>query len=555
MKELNMKWMITMAAAFMLAACDTDVNHNIPAVDAPVLVSTTPASDGTVKVGMNTIEITYDKNVFFAAEDLSKITLTGGTLISADVYGSSKVLVIKANLPERGTTYTLSIPAGVVLGPNQMPAPAVTISFSTVALNKSLVNTSATSQAQKVYAYLLENFEKKSISAMMANVAWNTEEAEKVFKATGKYPAINCFDYVHLPYSGENWIDYGDISPVKNWWEAGGLVAAMWHWNVPVKEVKSYSTEVWKGDQIMPADWSGYVQMTDDAAKAIFAEAQVGDKIKVTVKDVASGAQGSFKNGGWTEIASGTDYFDISGDYELTITEDILASLKSGGLIISGHDYTATGVYLTGGSAASAYAFYKDDTDFDATNALTEGTWENAVFTADLAKVAGYLKLLQNANIPVLWRPFHEAAGGWFWWGKDAASFKQLWVAMFNYFKSQGLNNLIWVWTSQTNDDDWYPGDAYVDIVSCDIYEKGTTDCVAEYTKLTQAYPDKIIALSECGSVSNMSEQWSAGAYWSWFMPWYGNTGTGQPHADELWWKNAMGQSSVITRDQLPSMK
>ena len=42
----------------------------------------------------------------------------------------------------------------------------------------------------------------------------------------------------------------------------------------------------------------------------------------------------------------------------------------------------------------------------------------------------------------VLWRPFHEAAGGWFWWGKDAASFKSLWIAMFNYFKTEGLDKM-----------------------------------------------------------------------------------------------------------------
>ena len=45
----------------------------------------------------------------------------------------------------------------------------------------------------------------------------------------------------------------------------------------------------------MPGDWSGDVQMTDDAAKAVFADAQVGQVIRVAVKDVAAGAQGSFK--------------------------------------------------------------------------------------------------------------------------------------------------------------------------------------------------------------------------------------------------------------------
>ena len=36
---------------------------------------------------------------------------------------------------------------------------------------------------------------------------------------------------------------------------------------------------------------------------------------------------------------------------------------------------------------------------------------------------------------------------------------------MFETFKSKGINNLIWVWTTETNDDTWYPGDEYVDII------------------------------------------------------------------------------------------
>ena len=312
----------------------------------------------------------------------------------------------------------------------------------------------------------------------------------------------------------------------------------------------------------MPGEWSGNVQMTDDVAKAVFADAQVGQVIRVAVKDVAEGAQGSFKNSGWSEIASGTDYFDISGDYTLVITEDILKSLQEGGLIIGGHDYTAVAVYLESNGTAldpnKDYAFYKADTEFDAANATVEGTWENKVFTEDLKNTAAYLKLLRDADIPILWRPFHEAAGGWFWWGKDAVSFKSLWIAMFNYFKAEGLDNLIWVWTTEGNDADWYPGDQYVDIVGRDIYNKETADCVSEYTSIAGNYGNKIVSLSECGTVGLISEQWASGARWSWFMPWYDGTNEdGSPvvHADEAWWKDAMNQEFVVSRDELPSME
>lgn len=565
MKKLNIKWMLSLIAAFTFASCDTDVDHDIPAVDAPVLVSTTPESGAAkVKTGEITIEVKYDKNIFFATDNLSEIKFTGGELISADVLGASNILTVKVNVPGRETACSLSIPEGIVTGPNQMPAPAVSVQFSTVALDKTLV-AATSAKAVKLYNYLLDNFETKTLSAMMANVAWNTEMSEKVYGWTGKYPAINCFDYVHLPASvaGADWINYGDITPVKDWSDKGGIVAAMWHWNVPKKVVgEASSTRIWEGETVMPGDWSGNVQMTDDAAKAVFADAQVGQVIRVAVKDVAAGAQGSFKNSGWSEIASGTDYFDISGDYTLVITEDVLKSLQEGGLIIGGHDYTAVAVYLENNGTAldpnKDYAFYKADTEFDAANATVEGTWENKVFTEDLKNAAAYLKLLRDADIPVLWRPFHEAAGGWFWWGKDAASFKSLWIAMFNYFKTEGLDNLIWVWTTEGNDSDWYPGDQYVDIVGRDIYNKETADCVSEYTSIAENYGNKIVSLSECGTVGLISEQWASGARWSWFMPWYDGTNEdGSPvvHADEAWWKDAMSQEFVVSREELPSME
>lgn len=565
MKKLNIKWMLSLIAAFTFASCDTDVDHDIPAVDAPVLVSTTPESGAAkVKTGEITIEVKYDKNIFFATDNLSEIKFTGGELISADVLGASNILTVKVNVPGRETACSLSIPEGIVTGPNQMPAPAVSVQFSTVALDKTLV-AATSAKAVKLYNYLLDNFETKTLSAMMANVAWNTEMSEKVYGWTGKYPAINCFDYVHLPASvaGADWINYGDITPVKDWSDKGGIVAAMWHWNVPKKAVgEASSTRIWEGETVMPGDWSGNVQMTDDAAKAVFADAQVGQVIRVAVKDVAAGAQGSFKNSGWSEIASGTDYFDISGDYTLVITEDVLKSLQEGGLIIGGHDYTAVAVYLENNGTAldpnKDYAFYKADTEFDATNATVEGTWENKVFTEDLKNAAAYLKLLRDADIPVLWRPFHEAAGGWFWWGKDAASFKSLWIAMFNYFKTEGLDNLIWVWTTEGNDADWYPGDQYVDIVGRDVYNKETADCVSEYTSIAGNYGNKIVSLSECGTVGLISEQWASGARWSWFMPWYDGTNEdGSPvvHADEAWWKDAMSQEFVVSREELPSME
>ena len=102
-----------------------------------------------------------------------------------------------------------------------------------VDIDDELVTDGATAEAQALYSYLLANYGKKTLSGIMANVNWNHDEADKVGKAVGKYPALNCYDFIHILYSGANWINYSDITPVKEWADAGGIVCLMWHFNVP----------------------------------------------------------------------------------------------------------------------------------------------------------------------------------------------------------------------------------------------------------------------------------------------------------------------------------
>ncbi len=562
MKLSKIKWALMLAATLgVAAACDDDDDYKVTVADAPVLVSVTP-SDTTIKAGDEvTIEVTYDKNVFFASSNADQISLTNGTITSASVIGSSATLTIVADCSAKGTTYTLNIPAGLVYGPSNQPAPAVTASFTTAEdpnVDTEVSNTEMSSTAKAVYDYMVSIYGSKTLSGMMANVNWNTECSDDVYDWTGKYPAMNFFDYIHLNYSPANWIDYGDITPAQDWWDNGGIVGASWHWLVPTSEKYYYALT----EEDTDVDYWSAVQLTDEASLAIFAKAEVGDVIKVTTTDLGSKPQGSFKTAADKRPArpDGYESFDITGDYSMTITSAILDNLQSTGLIVSGQNYTITGVYLVA-AAGDNLSYSLSGNNFDADNALTEGTWENSVFTVDLALITSYLRLLQEADIPVVWRPFHEASGGWFWWGKNATSFKAMWQYMYDYLKAEGINNLIWVWTSQVGDDDWYPGDDYVDIVGCDLYGDGASSCSSSYTSLTSSF-GKMLALSECGyseyttsQVAKISEQWSAGAKWLYFMPWYDNDGATTFHSDEAWWTDAMGQDYVIDRASLPSFK
>ena len=332
MKLLN-KWMIALALPLLATACYDEVDPAIPHVDSPVLVSTTP-ENGATSVGRGdiTISVTYDKNVFFATSNIDQLQFTGGTLESADVLGSSNTLTVNVNVPTRDTQCTLTIPEGVVTGPNDMPAPEVTVQFSTVSLAESLADAAAIPEAVSLYNYLLENFETATLSATMADVAWNTDNADKVFQWTGEYPAINCFDYMHLNSSPTDWINYNDITPVKDWSDKGGIVAAMWHWNVPTSDpnAESEAVTLYDTETTMPSGWGGSVQIpaTD------LAGARVGSQIIVNITDVTSGAQGSFKDGStWLGLVdeNGTsyEYFDISGEsFSITLDATTLEANK-----------------------------------------------------------------------------------------------------------------------------------------------------------------------------------------------------------------------------------
>lgn len=110
----------------------------------------------------------------------------------------------------------------------------------------NLADPSATDKTKRLYKYLQLNYGSKTISSVIANVNWNTQEADKIYKATGKYPAMNCYDFIHIyvPKQGSNgWINYNDITPVTNWADQGGLVSLMWHFNVPKTESATLGTD------------------------------------------------------------------------------------------------------------------------------------------------------------------------------------------------------------------------------------------------------------------------------------------------------------------------
>ncbi len=115
---------------------------------------------------------------------------------------------------------------------------------------------------------------------------------------------------------------------------------------------------------------------------------------------------------------------------------------------------------------------------------MTPGTDIYNNWAKQVDSVAHYLKLLEDAKVPVLWRPYHEMNGSWFWWGGQHGEYsteriyRQIYDRLVNI---HGLTNLVWVWSvdrtgSADNPDEarffahYWPGTEYLDIVSLDVY-------------------------------------------------------------------------------------
>jgi mannan endo-1,4-beta-mannosidase len=172
------------------------------------------------------------------------------------------------------------------------------------------------------------------------------------------------------------------------------------------------------------------------------------------------------KTGHWPAIF-GADYADF-GRGGLTWKESNQAAIEywnQGGLVtISAHLYNPANP--KGGGLR--------DKGVDLATLLTPGTETHTRWLEEINQLADGLTELKNAGVVVLWRPFHEMNGGWFWWGaKDPDKFIKVWQHMFDYFsKTKGLDNLLWVYGPNhgPNTAKYYAGDHYVDLVGLDAY-------------------------------------------------------------------------------------
>ena len=163
----------------------------------------------------------------------------------------------------------------------------------------------------------------------------------------------------------------------------------------------------------------------------------------------------------------------------------------------------------------------KESPDFD--RLLSPGTPENGLLLSRWEACVRALRRLGEADVPVLWRPFHEFDGQWFWWGKGGGdAFQALWRMMYRCFTQEGLHHLIWV-LGYADDvrPGWYPGDDFCDVLGSDTYKTETCHA-ASYRRLKALSPQKPLAFHECGLLPPPDAFFQEGAPWAWVMPWHG---------------------------------
>lgn len=225
-------------------------------------------------------------------------------------------------------------------------------------------------------------------------------------------------------------------------------------------------------------------------------------------------------------------------------------------------------------------ATYKPtETNFNTANAVVPGTKEYQYVMMTIEDLAEQLLILQENNVPVIFRPYHEAEGNgglngegaWFWWASAGAEvYKQLWDQLYTELtETYGLHNLIWTYNSYvySTSPAWYPGDDQVDIVGYDKYntiynrydglsgvpnEDAISSIFYQLVDLTDG--TKMVAMTENDTVPSVQNLTEEKAGWLYFCPWYGEHLMSSAFNYPATLTTIYQSDYVITLDELPDL-
>ena len=222
--------------------------------------------------------------------------------------------------------------------------------------------------------------------------------------------------------------------------------------------------------------------------------------------------------------------------------------------------------------------YQASNSTFNTANAIVEGTKEYEYFQAAMEDLAEQLLILQENNVPIIFRPLHEAQGNegnysdgtaWFWWGdRGPEVYKELWKLLYTTLTEKyGLHNLIWEYNSYNyaNSPSWYPGDEYVDLVAYDKYnvDNNRDDGLSSgpnvsaissiYNYLVELTDGKkMVAMAENDTIPTVENMVVENAGWLYFCPWYGEHLMSERYQDAATLSETYNSDYCITLDELP---
>ncbi|MGD9634202.1 MAG: glycosyl hydrolase [Pirellulales bacterium] len=279
------------------------------------------------------------------------------------------------------------------------------------------------------------------------------------------------------------------------------------------------------------------------------------------------------QSGGVVPAIRGSDLIDYSpsrvafGENPRNETEQTIAWAKqTGGVVSVMWHWNAPANLINQPGKEWWRGFYTDATTFNLPAALANPSGSDyQLLLRDIDAIAVQLQKYEDAGVPVIWRPLHEAQGGWFWWGAHGPdTFKELWRLTYDRLTNyHGLHNLIWEFTSSASEGnhlDWYPGDDVVDMVGLDIYTDPSATMNGQWNDILQFYNGrKLLAVSETDTLVNpdVMDQW--GTKWSYVAPWawdyvtseYRNAGYSDTQIAAIL-QQFLNHQSVITLNELP---
>ncbi|WP_394903727.1 CIA30 family protein [Clostridium butyricum] len=244
----------------------------------------------------------------------------------------------------------------------------------------------------------------------------------------------------------------------------------------------SYLKGIGKSDNVL------YGHQNETHRKAVATNSMTNSDTKDVTGSIAAicGVDASFTG----DEVNLTDEDKINGIDDITKCADMLRDVDNqGGIItISAHMPNFELVKEKGKKDDGKYDYSEYSSNItkgDIVSRIMPGGDLNDVYLGYLDRLSELAEKLQDSDIPVLFRPFHENHGSWFWWGKafcDEEAYKNLYRYTVEYLRDvKNIHNFLYVYSPNgfENEEEFlsrYPGDEFVDVLAFDSYDNDPTE-------------------------------------------------------------------------------